>query len=165
MINLPEAYIERIRAILGETADDFLNSYNQPKTQGLRINPLKLQPYHSSYQQIIDNLQLTAIPWCSTGFYYDEAFVRPGKHPYHAAGLYYIQEPSAMSVVELLNPEPGEVVLDLAAAPGGKSTQIAAKMKGKGLLIANEIHPARAKIISENIERMGITNAVVTCCT
>jgi 16S rRNA C967 or C1407 C5-methylase (RsmB/RsmF family) len=93
MINLPEAYIKRIRVMLGEAADDFLNSYNQPKTQGLRINPLKLQSNHSSYQQIIDNLQLTAIPWCSTGFYYDEAFVRPGKHPYHAAGLYYIQNP------------------------------------------------------------------------
>lgn len=165
MIKLPETYIERIRVILGEATGDFLNSYNQPKTQGLRMNLLKLQPTDSAGRQMIDDFHLTPVPWCSTGFYYDEAILRPGKHPYHAAGLYYIQEPSAMSVVELLNPEPGEVVLDLAAAPGGKSTQIAGKMQGKGLLIANEIHPARAKIVSENMERMGVTNAVVTCCT
>jgi NOL1/NOP2/sun family putative RNA methylase len=165
MIKLPQAFIDRMRLILGETTDDFLNSYNQPKTQGLRMNPLKLQPADSAGQQLISDFHLTPIPWSSTGFYYDEAFLRPGKHPFHAAGLYYIQEPSAMSVVELLNPKPGDVVLDLAAAPGGKSTQIAGKMQGKGLLIANEIHPARAKIVSENIERMGIANAVVTSCT
>jgi NOL1/NOP2/sun family putative RNA methylase len=165
MTKLPEAYIERMRIILGETADDFLNSYNQPKTQGLRINPLKINSNENATQQLIETFQLEPIPWCSTGFYYDETLSRPGKHPYHAAGLYYIQEPSAMSVVELLNPLPGDIVLDLAAAPGGKSTHIAGKMQGKGLLIANEIHPARAKIISENIERMGVTNAIVTCCT
>jgi NOL1/NOP2/sun family putative RNA methylase len=165
MIKLPEAYIERMRDILGAAADDFLNSYNQPKTQGLRMNPLKIKITDANTQQLKEAFHLEPIPWCSTGFYYNETLSRPGKHPYHAAGLYYIQEPSAMSVVELLNPRPGEVVLDLAAAPGGKSTQIAGKMQGKGLLIANEIHPVRAKIISENIERMGVANAVVTSCT
>jgi NOL1/NOP2/sun family putative RNA methylase len=165
MLKLPEAYIERIRGILGEATEDFLNIYNQPKTQGLRINPLKVNPADPIEQQLIKTFHLEPIPWCPTGYYYDETLSRPGKYPYHAAGLYYIQEPSAMSVVELLNPVPGEVVLDLAAAPGGKSTQIAGKMQGKGLLIANEIHPARAKIIAENIERMGIANAVVTSCT
>lgn len=165
MTQLPETYLERMRTMLGNATDDFLNSYNQPKTQGLRMNPLKVSSTDAAIQTIIDTFHLEPVPWCATGFYYDEALVRPGKHPYHAAGLYYIQEPSAMSVVELLQPQPGEVVLDLAAAPGGKSTQIAGKMQGKGLLIANEIHPARAKILSENIERMGVTNAVVTCCT
>jgi NOL1/NOP2/sun family putative RNA methylase len=110
--------------------------------------------------EIIKQFGLEPVPWCETGYYYDES-ARPGKHPYHAAGLYYIQEPSAMSVVELLDPKPGDVVLDLAAAPGGKSTHIADKLQGEGLLIANEIHPARAKILSENIERMGIANCVV----
>ncbi|QGQ97415.1 RNA methyltransferase [Paenibacillus psychroresistens] len=164
MIKLPEAFIERMRDILGKAADDFLNSYNQPKTQGLRINTLKSAISDTITNPLKISFQIEPIPWCSTGFYYDETTSRPGKHPYHAAGLYYIQEPSAMSVVELLNPLPGDIVLDLAAAPGGKSTQIAGKMQGKGLLIANEIHPARAKILSENIERMGVTNAVVTSC-
>jgi NOL1/NOP2/fmu family ribosome biogenesis protein/23S rRNA U2552 (ribose-2'-O)-methylase RlmE/FtsJ len=104
---------------------------------------------------------LEPVPWCPGGFYYGEA-VRPGKHSYHAAGVYYIQEPSAMSAVPLLDPQPGETVLDLAAAPGGKSTQIAGAMMGKGMLVTNEIHPARAKILAENVERMGIAGAVVT---
>jgi NOL1/NOP2/sun family putative RNA methylase len=165
MTKLPEAYIEKMRLILADESEAFLQSYEQTRTQGLRFNPLKLKTMDTASRHIIESFHLEPIPWCSTGFYYDEASSRPGKHPYHAAGLYYIQEPSAMSVVELLNPQPGQVVLDLAAAPGGKSTQIAGKMQGKGLLIANEINPARAKIISENIERMGVTNAVVTSST
>ncbi len=87
---------------------------------------------------------------------------RPGKHPYHEAGLYYIQEPSAMAVVELLDPKPGEKILDLCAAPGGKTTHIAGRMQGKGFLLSNEIHPARARILSQNVERLGIGNAVVS---
>src|SRR5699024_7515359 len=93
---------------------------------------------------------------------YYSAEERPGKHVYHDAGLYYIQEPSAMAVVGYLSPQPGEKILDLAAAPGGKSTQIAAEMQGEGLLVANEIHPSRAKILAQNIERMGIKNTIVT---
>lgn len=104
---------------------------------------------------------LTKVPWAENGYYYD-ADDRPGKHPYHDAGLYYIQEPTAMAPAELLMVRPGQRVLDLCAAPGGKSTQIAAKLQGQGLLICNEIHPARAKSLSENIERMGICNACVT---
>lgn len=87
---------------------------------------------------------------------------RPGRHPFHEAGVYYIQEPSAMAVVTFLDPKPGESVLDLCAAPGGKTTQIASRMQGRGFLLTNEIHPARAKVLSRNVERMGIRNAVVT---
>jgi 16S rRNA C967 or C1407 C5-methylase (RsmB/RsmF family)/NOL1/NOP2/fmu family ribosome biogenesis protein len=166
MLQLPEMFKERLRDQLGADTEAFLKSYNQPKTQGLRLNPLKISaPDDPMRDLLIGAFHLEPVPWCQTGYYYDNTLSRPGKHPYHAAGLYYIQEPSAMSVVELLNPQPGDVVLDLAAAPGGKSTQIAGKLQGKGLLIANEIHPSRAKIIAENIERMGITNAVVTSCT
>lgn len=104
---------------------------------------------------------LSKVPWAENGYYY-EASDQPGKHPYHAAGVYYIQEPSAMAPVELLDVRPGERVLDLCAAPGGKSTQIAAKLGGEGFLLCNEVHGARAKILSENVERLGITNAYVT---
>lgn len=161
MIVLPPTYIERIQQQLGpEEAELFLATYNEPRTQGLRLNSLKVSSESSIFDSLQTEFQLEQVAWCSTGYYYGDQ-VRPGKHPYHAAGLYYIQEPSAMSAVELLDPQPGDLVLDLAAAPGGKSTQIAAKLQGQGLLVANEIHPARAKILSENIERMGVTNAVV----
>lgn len=155
---LPEAFLDRMRAMLGQDFQAFADSYHQGRTYGLRVNTLKIS--------VVDFLRLAPfelepIPWCSEGFYYlpqDE----PGKHPYHDAGLYYIQEPSAMAVVPLLDPQPGELVLDLAAAPGGKATQIAALMQGCGLLIANEIDFARAKILSQNIERLAISNCIVS---
>ncbi|WP_282936682.1 RsmB/NOP family class I SAM-dependent RNA methyltransferase [Paenibacillus sp. RC67] len=159
MISLPESFQQQMRDQLGEEAEHFLASYGLPRTQGLRINPNKAD--HEITELLIKQFGLTPVPWCESGYYYEDT-VKPGKHPYHAAGLYYIQEPSAMSAVALLDPQPGDIVLDLAAAPGGKSTHIAAKLEGQGLLITNEIHPARAKILAENIERMGITNAIVT---
>ncbi|MFC5451673.1 RsmF rRNA methyltransferase first C-terminal domain-containing protein [Paenibacillus aestuarii] len=161
MLQLPSEYIEQMKAILGAEAEAFLASYRLPRTQGLRLNTLKIKEGSAFADKLIREFQLEPVPWCQTGYYYEEP-QRPGRHPYHAAGLYYIQEPSAMSSVALLKPAPGEIVLDLAGAPGGKSTQIAGCLRGEGLLVANEIHPARAKILSENIERMGIQNAVVT---
>jgi 16S rRNA C967 or C1407 C5-methylase (RsmB/RsmF family)/NOL1/NOP2/fmu family ribosome biogenesis protein len=155
---LPEAYIEQMKRQLGEEAAAFLASYSQPRTQGLRLHPSKATKEMTA--RLIERFALERVPWCDTGYYYPEE-QRPGKHPYHSAGLYYIQEPSAMSAVELLDPQPGEIVLDLAGAPGGKTTHIGGKLRGEGLLIANEIHPARAKILSENVERMGLRNAVV----
>ncbi len=103
---------------------------------------------------------LWPVPWAEDGYYYLPSD-QPGKHPFHEAGLYYIQEPSAMAPAELLDVQPGERILDLCAAPGGKSVQLAAGLSGSGILVCNEIHPARAKILSENIERMGIGNACV----
>lgn len=162
-VQLPEAYVRQMQALLGrEEAERFLDSYNDARVYGLRFNPLKCrQPIGDQAAALKQPFHLEPVPWCKTGYYYDEAS-RPGKHPYHTAGLYYIQEPSAMSAAELLDARPGETVLDFAAAPGGKTTQIAGSMNGEGLLIANEIHPARAKILSENVERLGIRNAVVT---
>ncbi|MBJ6359873.1 RsmB/NOP family class I SAM-dependent RNA methyltransferase [Paenibacillus sp. GCM10012307] len=160
---LPPDYIIQMQDLLGERAESFFNSFPLPRASGLRLHSLKTM--QEQYEGAVANAKqlfgLTPVPWCSEGYYYIEE-TRPGKHPYHAAGLYYIQEPSAMSAVELMAPWPGETILDLAAAPGGKTTQIAARMQGQGLLIANEIHPARAKILSENVERLGISNAVVT---
>ncbi|MNO41434.1 Ribosomal RNA small subunit methyltransferase F [compost metagenome] len=164
-VSLPAAFRVQMSDMLGEhEGEAFFRSYTAARTYGLRLNQLKITPVSQAVERIQGLFDLRPVPWCSEGFYYNE-HVRPGKHPYHSAGLYYIQEPSAMSAVELLAPEPGEVVLDLAAAPGGKTTQIAAKMAGSGLLISNEIHPQRAKILAENVERLGIRNAVVTQAT
>jgi len=158
----PPAFVRRIRAQLGDEAEALLRSLAAPRAFGLRLNPLKLGPDDPAFPALAARFKLRPVPWCADGFYYDEE-TRPGKHPYHAAGLYYIQEPSAMIAAELLDPKPGELVLDLAAAPGGKTTHLAGKMAGQGTLVANEIHPARARILSGNVERMGFANVVVTC--
>ncbi|WP_289356000.1 RsmF rRNA methyltransferase first C-terminal domain-containing protein [Paenibacillus sp. S-12] len=160
-LSLPQAYIEQMKQMLPKDGDAFLLSYKDPRTFGLRANPTKWITHADARLNAEQLFHLRPVPWCEEGYYYDEAS-RPGKHPYHAAGFYYIQEPSAMSAVALLDPRPGEFILDLAAAPGGKSTHIAGRMRGEGVLIANEIHPQRAKILAENIERMGIGNTIVT---
>lgn len=136
----------------------FFRTYQEQRAFGLRANPLKITPGVWAKRS---GFHLKPVSFCPSGFYYEEAD-EPGKHPFHQAGLYYIQEPSAMFVAEQIGALPGEKVLDLCAAPGGKSTQIAAAMDNKGLLVANEIYPKRARALSENIERMGITNALVT---
>ncbi|MGX8715971.1 MAG: RNA methyltransferase, partial [Lachnospiraceae bacterium] len=174
---LPAAFCQRMQGYLGQEYQAFLDSFRQPSYAGLRINTLKIRQGSSAVidnpeaagtalsDDLLDYLKktynLTPVAWCRQGYYYDPAQKRPGRHPLHEAGAYYIQEPSAMSAAAMLKARPGERVLDLCAAPGGKSTQIAADMQGQGLLIVNEIHPARAKILSQNIERMGIRNAVV----
>jgi len=146
-----------MKKLLKDEFEDFIESYKNNRNQGLRVNTLKI-----SLKEFQEKSPFTVkkIPWTQEGFYYGEND-RPGKHPYHEAGLYYIQEPSTMAVGEIVDPVPGEKILDLCAAPGGKTTHIAAKMNQKGFLLANEIHPARARILSQNVERMGIKNAVV----
>ncbi len=155
---LPQDFENRMRKMLGEEYEAFVQSYDENRYQALRINPFKTET-----ERFLKDapFSLSPVPWAKEGYYYGTED-QPGKHPYHDAGVYYIQEPSAMAPAEYLEAQPGEKILDLCGAPGGKSTQIAGKMKGKGLLICNEIHPARAKILSENIERMGICNAIVT---
>lgn len=157
---LPKAFLNRMQSMLGEEFNDFLKTFEEEKYQALRVNGLKKNIKKIDISEAT-GIQLTPVPWAEDGFYYNRD-ARPGKHPYHEAGVYYIQEPSAMAPVEFLEVKPGDKVLDLCAAPGGKSTQIAAKLMGQGLLVCNEIHPARARILSENIERMGVVNACVT---
>lgn len=159
----PEAFLERMKKMLGAEYDEFVAALEQDRHQALRLNRLK---FFADGRNAAESLSETSsysskVPWAEDGYYY-QSDRQPGKHPYHEAGLYYIQEPSAMAPVELLKVRPGERILDLCAAPGGKSTQIAAKLQGKGVLLCNEIHPTRAKILSGNIERMGISNAAVT---
>ncbi|MBQ8527823.1 MAG: RsmB/NOP family class I SAM-dependent RNA methyltransferase [Lachnospiraceae bacterium] len=157
---LPKDFTVRMQEMLGDEYSDFLHSYENANYQALRINRLKGDI--NSFQSVCGFADsLTPVTWTCDGFYYPDR-LRPGKHPYHEAGVYYIQEPSAMMPAALLDAQPGEKILDLCAAPGGKSTQIASAMQQKGLLISNEIHPARARILSENMERMGIRNAIVT---
>ncbi len=155
---LPVEFEARMRQMLGEEYTAFEASYEKEKYQALRINPLKVEKEAFLEKT---SFSLRQVPWEENGFYYTAAD-SPGKHPYHEAGVYYIQEPSAMAPVPFLEVKPGERVLDLCAAPGGKSTQLGAALQGEGILVSNEIHPTRAKILSENIERMGIRNAIVT---
>lgn len=156
---LPPAYLERMRLLLGDEFDAFLESYSQPPSAGLRVNTLKIKP--EAFQNI-STYPLSPIPWCPSGFLIEkEAQPSPGRHPYHAAGLYYLQDPSAMAVAELLHLQPGDLTLDLAAAPGGKTTHLASLMKGEGVLIANESHPRRVWELAENLERWGAQNAAI----
>lgn len=156
MRELPIDFINKMSKLLGDRFDDFLKGYDGDRQYGLRRNPLKAEK--EAFEMLPFGLK--KVLWAQEGYYYDES-TRPGRNPYHEAGAYYIQEPSAMAVAELLDAKPGDKILDLCAAPGGKSTQIAGKMNGQGLLVSNEINPQRAKILSQNIERMGIRNAVV----
>ena len=157
-IRLPEAFQQKMQKLLGEEYELFCKSYEEERVYGLRYNPLKWTE-EEFLQKVPFTLQ--KIPWAEEGYYYDDV-QRPGQNPLHEAGGYYIQEPSAMAVADILKVSPGDRVLDLCAAPGGKSTQLAGHMRGQGLLVSNEIHPVRAKILSQNIERMGIRNCVVT---
>ena len=151
---LPEAFLERMNRQLGDEYADFLRSLERPRAVALRHNPLKGER---------PSLPFTGdpVPWEPEGFYYDPES-RPGLHVYHEAGVYYLQEASAMAPVALLDPQPGENICDLCSAPGGKTTQIAARMRGQGFLLCNEYSPKRAKILSRNIERMAVANALVT---
>ena len=151
---LPQDFLDRMERQLGGEYPEYLQSLERPRAVALRFNPLKGEK--PSMDFVGDN-----VPWEPMGYYYDPAS-RPGLHPYHEAGVYYLQEASAMSAVALLDPRPGERVCDLCAAPGGKTTQIAGRMAGQGFLLCNEINPKRAKILSRNIERMGVGNALVT---
>ena len=176
MNNLPEEFLERMKHMLRDEYEAFLASYDEPRRPGLRFNTLKKGCRiisHADTSELSASDQDTPerapaaslfgtdpIPWASNGYYYDPK-TRPGKHPFHEAGVYYMQEPSAMAVAALSGAAPGMRVLDLCAAPGGKSTQLASMLMGEGVLYSNEIHPARARILSQNIERMGIANAIV----
>lgn len=157
-MNLPQDFKDKMKILMEESYESLINSYEQPESKGIRTNTLKLTPEELSGKLPFETQGVT---WCNEGFYIDSE-VRPGKNPYYYCGLYYVQEPTAMAAVEALSPEPGDWVLDLCAAPGGKSTQIGAKLQGQGLLVANELVNSRAGVLSTNIERMGISNAVVT---
>ena len=159
MKKLPQRFLDDMKELLMDEYDDFIKSYDEPKTTGLRINTLKINK-----EELLNlNLyNLTPIPWADEGFYYDEEVDRPGKSPLHESGAYYLQEPSAMSVVPHLDIKEGDKVLDMCAAPGGKSTYILSKLNDTGLLVSNEINPTRIRALGENLERFGASNCIIT---
>lgn len=161
---IPPAFLENMQALLGDEYPAFHESFALPPLSGLRANTLKISPAELAQRLVLD---LQPVPWSAAGFRLPGARQEQGgpslsRHPYYAAGLYYIQEPSAMAVTEALAPQPGERLLDLCAAPGGKSTHLAALLGERGLLVANEIHPRRVWELAENLERWGTRNAVVS---
>ena len=159
MKKLPQRFLDDMKELLMDEYDDFIKSYDEPKTTGLRINTLKINK-----EELLNlNLyNLTPIPWADEGFYYDEEVDRPGKSPLHESGAYYLQEPSAMSVVPHLDIKEGDKVLDMCAAPGGKSTYILSKLNDTGLLVSNEINSTRIRALGENLERFGARNCIIT---
>ena len=154
---IPARFFERIKDLLGEEFPAFEAIYGQPPTHGLRVNTLKLTP---NQFEAISPFPLSPLPWSPAGYLVTDE-TRPGKHPYHAAGLYYLQDPHAQAVAEILAPEPGESVLDLAAAPGGKTTHLASRMQNQGLLVANEIKTKRIGHLAANLERWGVHNGII----
>lgn len=164
MINLPKAYEEEMRSLIGQEYEAYRETYSQPVRQGLRFNRYKVT---KEQWERMTPFGGEAVPWVSNGYYIDQDIEKkegpvPSRHPYYFAGLYYIQEPSAMTPASRLPIEEGDYVLDLCAAPGGKATELGGKLNGKGILLANDISSSRAKALLKNLELTGIPNFYVT---
>ena len=147
-----EEFLGRMKSLLGGEYDEFLKYYEAEHFRGLRVNTLKCSPEKLG---TLIGFELKSTPFCPNGFYIPAEVQSPGNSPLHHCGAFYIQEPSATSAAEMLGVEEGDFVLDLCAAPGGKSTQIGAMLNGTGLLWSNEIVRNRANILLSNIERTG----------
>lgn len=156
-MKLPILFEDRMKELLGEEYEAYLKCYEKPHYGGIRVNTLKSAP--EDFERICPFV-INRIPWVGNGYYYDTK-KQPAKHPYYYGGLYYIQEPSAMTPASLLPITPGDKVLDVCAAPGGKSTELGARLQGKGVLVSNDISNSRAKALLKNIELFGIRNALV----
>lgn len=159
MVELPSAFLQRMKRSLGSEFDKFLESYSKPVARGVRVNTLKISV--DAFKDVCPLPLDGKVPWEPRAFYVDKDGL--GKTIAHEAGLYYVQEPSAMCSAPRVEANPGERVLDLCSAPGGKGTQLAQDMCGEGVLVLNEIVQKRAEILRSNVERLGVTNAVVTC--
>ena len=153
----PNEFLENMRKMLGVEYPAFLRALEQPPALALRLNPRR-RGAEASAAGFAD----TPVPWAEQGRYLiQREGLRPGSSIAHAAGAFYMQEASAMASAAVLDASPGERVLDLCAAPGGKSTQIAAAMADMGLLVSNDPELSRARALSGNLERMGAANAIV----
>lgn len=159
-MRLPDKYETQMKSLLKEDYENYRNCLDSPMYHGLRVNTHKISV--PDFLRI-SPFRLSPVPWCPNGFYYDEDIDKPSRHPYYYAGLYYLQEPSAMISASVLPVEKGDRVLDICAAPGGKSTELAAKLDGSGFLVSNDISASRAKALLKNLEVFGITNMMITC--
>lgn len=157
-MELPENYIQRMKKQLGNEFEDYLQALDEAPVHGLQCNTLKTSPEHFS---AVFPRHITPVPWSVSGFYYSGE-EKITKHPYFDAGLFYMQEPAAQLPASVLPVKPGDRVLDLCAAPGGKSLTLAGKLNGKGLLVANDISVSRARVLLRNLERYGMDRAIVT---
>ena len=158
MADLPQSFLDSMKEILGEDYEAFLAGFDGQRQYGLRVNTLKMNL--EEFERIAP-FHLKKVPWISNGYFYEAEDV-PAKHPFYSAGLYYLQEPSAMTPASRLKVQPGERVLDLCAAPVGKATELGAALQGEGLLVANDINTARARALLRNLELFGISNSFVT---
>ena len=159
VMNLPLVFEEKMRNLLKEEFDAYIACYEEPRYYGLRVNTRKLSA--AEFEKIC-RVAVWRVPGFNDGFYHDGEGVSPAKHPYDFAGLYILQEPSAMTPASRCPIEPGDRVLDLCAAPGGKATELGARLGGEGLLVANDISSSRAKGLLKNIEVFGIGNVLVS---
>lgn len=157
-MKLPAAFEDKMKELLGEEFPEYIACYEEPRYYGLRVNTSKISV--EEFERICP-FPIRPVPWIENGFYYDGEAVSPAKHPYYFAGLYYLQEPSAMTPASRLPVSPGDKVLDVCAAPGGKATELGAKLGGLGVLMANDISSSRAKGLLKNIEVFGIGNVLV----
>lgn len=157
-MNLPEEFVRKMKRLLGADYKNYEECFEQPRHYGLRVNTAKI-----SVEEFlkIAPWPLRRVPWIDNGFYYDGDLYQPARHPYYFAGLYYLQEPSAMTPADRLPVEPGDRVLDVCAAPGGKATELGAKLNGTGVLAANDLSSSRAKGLLKNLELFGIGNMLV----
>lgn len=158
MINLPQVFETRMKALLGEEFADYIKALEEPPVKAFRVNTSKISV--EDFEKI-DKFSNGRIPYVENGFYLD--YEKIGNHPYHHAGMIYVQEPAAMAPAECVEIEPDWCVLDMCAAPGGKSTQLKNKLGDEGVLVSNEIISSRCKILTGNIERLGLKNTVTTC--
>lgn len=158
MKNLPVEYAERMKKLLGDEYDEYINELKNSPVRAFRVNTDKISV--SDFEKI-NVFSKEKIPYVENGYYLD--YDKIGNHSYHHAGMIYVQEPGAMAPAECIDIDPDWKILDMCAAPGGKSTQLKNKLGEKGILVSNEIIPSRCRILTGNIERLGLKNCVTTC--
>ena len=158
MKQLPEQFTDRMKLLLGDEFNEYEQALNMPPVKAFRVNTQKISVADFEKINIFGSEK---IPYVNNGYYLE--YEKVGNHPFHHAGLIYVQEPAAMAPAECIDMAPDSYILDMCASPGGKSTQLKNKLDERGVLVSNEIVPSRCKILTGNIERLGLKNCVTTC--
>ena len=170
-MKLPEKFVLEADSFFARhsevPSEGFYESFDKTPLHGVRLSRSKTVP--SEHEMLLRQIDPSCtapdpVEWCEGGYYLSEDSDdtrKTGRNPLYHAGVFYPQEPSAMLPAQVLAVKPGEIVLDLCAAPGGKACRIGEDLKGEGLLVANEISYERSKALLRNIERSGITNSVI----